>query len=159
MRVGIGYDVHAFAPGRKLILGGVEIDHPMGLSGHSDADVLVHAIMDALLGAAGLGDIGCHFPDRDERFRNIRSLNLLEEVYGMLASRQFSIINIDAVIICESPKISPFAEDMKRNISDALAGLDVSRIGIKGTTTEKLGFTGRSEGIAAQAVALLSLNI
>ncbi len=159
LRIGIGYDVHQFAESRDLILGGVKIDYRYGLKGHSDADVLTHAIIDALLGAAGLGDIGMLFPDTDESFRNIRSTRLLEKVYEKLREHHYSIINIDSIIICELPRIAPHITEMKKELSSALGGLDASLIGIKGTTTEKLGFTGRGEGIAAQAVALVSLDI
>ncbi len=159
LRIGIGFDAHRFAESRDLVLGGVKIDYQYGLQGHSDADVLTHAIIDALLGAAGLGDIGMLFPDTDAAFRNIRSTMLLLEVYQKLCEHHYSIVNIDSVIICERPRIAPHVAEMKKELSCSLGGLDVSRIGIKGTTTEKLGFTGREEGIGAQAVALISLNI
>jgi len=155
LRVGTGFDAHAFAAGRPLVLGGVEIQHPLGLEGHSDADVLVHAIIDALLGAAGLGDIGGLFPDTDGRYRGISSILLLAEVWRLLEERGIKIVNIDVSVICETPKIAPHADGMKAVISRALGGLETGRIGIKGTTTEKLGFTGRGEGIAACAVCLL----
>ena len=158
IRIGIGFDVHRFAAGRDLILGGEKIDHPVGLLGHSDADVLVHAIMDALLGAASFGDIGKLFPDTDNRYKNIRSINLLKEVGDLLAGKKISIINIDSTIICETPKVASYVPSMKLNISEALGGLSLDRIGIKGTTTEKLGFTGRGEGIAAQAAVLLKIS-
>lgn len=155
IRVGIGYDVHPFAKGRDLILGGIKIDYSAGLDGHSDADVLIHAIIDAICGAAGLGDIGRLFPDSSKEYKNIKSVLLLEKVSNSLVEKKIQIINIDSVVICEQPKIVPYIHDMKTTISHALNGLSVDRIGIKGKTTEKLGFTGRSEGIAAQAVALL----
>ena len=158
LRVGTGFDVHAFASGRDLVLGGKKIDHKLGLLGHSDADVLIHAIMDALLSAASLGDIGLLFPDSSEKYKGISSINLLKEVYAKLVQAKAEIINIDATVICESPKIYPHINDIKENISEALGGLEPSRIGIKGTTTEKLGFTGREEGIAAQAAVLLYIN-
>jgi len=154
MRVGLGYDVHAFQAGRKLILGGVKIDHAQGLSGHSDADVLVHAVMDAILGACGLGDIGMHFPDSDMKYKNISSLILLDEVRKKMEQKGFNIINIDSILIMENPKVSPHIEDMKKNIAGALK-IDEADINIKATTTEGLGFCGREEGIAAQCIVLL----
>ncbi len=153
-RVGTGFDVHKFADNRELILGGVNIPYEQGLAGHSDADVLVHALMDALLGAAALGDIGRHFPDTDERYRGISSLVLLEEVAKLLAENGYIIGNVDVTVIAQAPKISPHVEAMRDNISKVLK-LEKSRINIKGTTTEKLGFTGRKEGIAAEAVCSL----
>lgn len=150
-RVGTGFDVHKFEEGRKLILGGVEIPYEKGLAGHSDADVLLHALMDALLGAAALGDIGRHFPDTDDKYRGISSLKLLEHVAGLLKSEGYSIGNVDVTIIAQAPKIAPHIEDMRENIARILK-LEKSRINIKGTTTERLGFTGRKEGIAAEAV-------
>jgi 2-C-methyl-D-erythritol 2,4-cyclodiphosphate synthase len=159
LRVGTGFDAHAFSDGRRLVLGGVVIDHERGLAGHSDADVLVHAIIDAILGASGLGDIGGHFPDTDPAYKGISSILLLERVYLLLVKHHVSIINIDSVIICQKPKIGPHVDSMKQKISAALGGLDVSRIGIKGKTTEKLGFTGREEGIAVQTVALVALGL
>jgi 2-C-methyl-D-erythritol 2,4-cyclodiphosphate synthase len=158
LRIGIGYDVHAFSEERSLILGGVKFDHELGLLGHSDADVLIHAIIDSLLGAANLGDIGRLFPDTDEKYKNISSIELLKNVSGLLKSKNIKIINIDSVLVCERPKIKDNTDQMKLNISRALDGLDVSRIGIKGKTSEKLGFTGREEGIAAQAVALILIG-
>ncbi len=158
IRIGIGYDAHAFREGGKLVLGGVEIDFPGSLEGHSDADVLTHAIIDAILGAASLGDIGRNFPDSDLKYKNIRSILLLEETFKRCNSKGIEIINIDSVVICEKPKISPYIDEMKMHLSSALGGLSVSRIGVKGKTTEKLGFTGRSEGIAAHAVALVLLS-
>ena len=158
LRIGTGFDVHRFGEGRDLVLGGEKIDHPMGLVGHSDADVLVHAIIDAILGATSLGDIGKLFPDTDEKYRNISSIKLLGEVYGILRRKNISIINIDSTVICEFPKIAPHIPAMKKNLSDAMGNLASHRISIKGTTTEKLGFTGREEGIAVQSVVLLRLD-
>jgi 2-C-methyl-D-erythritol 2,4-cyclodiphosphate synthase len=154
MRVGLGYDVHAFQAGRKLILGGVKIDHVQGLAGHSDADVLVHAVMDAILGACGLGDIGTHFPDTDMKYKDISSLALLDEVGKKMEQKGFSIINIDSILIMENPKVSPYIEDMKKNIAGTLK-IDEADINIKATTTEGLGFCGREEGIAAKCIVLL----
>jgi 2-C-methyl-D-erythritol 2,4-cyclodiphosphate synthase len=156
MRVGLGVDVHAFATpdeGRRLVLGGVEIPSDRGLLGHSDADVLAHAIADALLGAAGLEDIGHYFPDTDERYRDADSIGVLREVRG-LVGRSWEVANVDAVVICERPKIRDHRDAMKKNLAAAL-GTEESRIGVRGTTTERLGFPGRGEGIAAQAVCLL----
>jgi 2-C-methyl-D-erythritol 2,4-cyclodiphosphate synthase len=156
MRVGLGVDVHAFATpdeGRRLVLGGVEIPSDRGLLGHSDADVLAHAIADALLGAAGLEDIGHYFPDTDERYRDADSIGLLREVRG-LVGRSWEVANVDAVVICERPKIRDHRDAMRKNLAAAL-GTEESRIGVRGTTTERLGFPGRGEGIAAQAVCLL----
>lgn len=154
LRVGQGFDVHAFAAGRKLIIGGVEISHPVGLLGHSDADVLLHAICDALLGAAGLGDIGQHFSDQDAVFKNIDSRVLLRAVKDKLRVRDFDVVNVDATIIAQAPRMAPYIADMIANIA---GDLDVTEnaINIKATTTERLGFTGRGEGIAAQAVCLI----
>ncbi len=157
-RIGTGYDVHELVPGRPCILGGVEIPYEKGLLGHSDADVLVHAIMDALLGAAGLGDIGRHFPDSDPAYKGISSIKLLEKVEKLLAEKGYKAVNIDAVLICQKPKIAPFVEEMKRNVARAL-GIDANDVNIKGTTTEGLGFTGRGEGIAAQAVSMIEGDI
>ena len=154
MRVGLGYDVHRLTEGRKLILGGVEIPWERGLLGHSDADVLIHAIMDALLGAAALGDIGQHFPDTDPAYKGISSLRLLDHVAGLLKKQGFSVGNIDAVIIAQKPKMAPYIPKMRQNIAQAL-GISADRVNIKATTEEKLGFTGREEGIASQAVCLL----
>ena len=155
-RVGQGFDVHKFVLNKRLIIGGVTIDYDYGLEGHSDADVLIHAIMDALLGAAGLGDIGQHFPDNDEKFKDINSRKLLRIVVGKLKSNNYAVGNIDATIICESPKMQPYINQMTENISnDCLC--DLNNINIKATTTEKLGFIGRSEGIAAQAICLIKV--
>lgn len=154
MRIGQGFDAHRFAPGRRLILGGVEIDHPEGLLGHSDADVLVHALVDALLGAAGLGDIGMRFPDTDPSYEGISSMLLLKDVVEELRSRGFMISNVDMTVIAQKPKIGPYRSMILANLSEALC-VDQSRINLKATTTEKMGFTGRQEGIAALAVALL----
>ena len=156
MRVGLGVDVHAFAApeeGRRLVLGGVEIPSDRGLLGHSDADVLAHAIMDALLGAAGLEDIGHYFPDTDERYRDADSIELLREVRG-LVGESWGVANVDSVVICQRPKIRDHREAMRKNLAAAL-GTEESRVGVRGTTTERLGFPGRGEGIAAQAVCLL----
>jgi 2-C-methyl-D-erythritol 2,4-cyclodiphosphate synthase len=150
--VGIGYDVHRFADGRPLVLGGVVIPHPRGLDGHSDADVLCHAIADALLGAAGDRDIGHHFPNTDEAIRGMSSLEILRRVAGLLTARQARVINVDASIIAEAPKIGPFVAQMRANIAGAL-GIAIERVGVKATTNESLGFVGRGEGIAAMAVA------
>lgn len=155
LRIGVGYDVHAFAAGRKLMLGGVEIPHYQGLQGHSDADVLCHAISDALLGAARLGDIGKLFPDTDPSYKGANSLKLLQEVGLLLREKGFEILDIDSVIIAQAPKLSPYRDAMRTRIANAL-GLSVDQVGIKATTTEYLGFEGREEGISAQASCLLS---
>ena len=155
MRIGPGYDVHRLVEGRKLIIGGVEIPHRLGLLGHSDADVLVHAIMDALLGAAGLGDIGLLFPDSDPAYKGADSIGLLKIVGDQIAENGFVIENIDSTIIAQAPKMRPHIDAMRQRIAEAL-DIDTSQVGIKATTEEHLGFTGREEGIAAQAVALLS---
>ena len=154
MRVGVGYDVHRLALGRDLIIGGEKIPWEKGLLGHSDADVLIHAVMDALLGAAALGDIGQHFPDTDPAYKGISSLRLLDHVAGLLREKGFTTGNIDAVIIAQKPKMAPYIPGMRRNIAAAL-GISEDRVNIKATTEEKLGFTGREEGIASQAVCLL----
>lgn len=154
MRIGHGYDVHRLVEGRKLILGGVIIEYNKGLLGHSDADVLIHAIMDALLGAAGLGDIGQYFPASDDKFKGISSLKLLEQVNTLLKAQNFLIVNIDSTVILEEPKISKYIQNMKHNISSTLQ-CDVNLINIKATTEEGLGFTGVREGIAAHAVVLI----
>ena len=154
MMIGTGYDVHRFAEGRKLILGGVEIPYEKGLLGHSDADGIVHAIMDALLGAAALGDIGQHFPDSDPAYEGISSLLLLEKCGKLLAEKGYSVGNIDSIIIAQQPKMMPYLEQMRTNIADALQ-IGIGQVSVKATTEEHLGFTGRGEGIAAQAVCLL----
>ena len=154
MRVGLGFDVHPLAPGRPLILGGVAISHEAGLAGHSDADVLCHAIGDALLGAANLGDLGQHFPDHEQKFANISSLWLLEHIAALLQQHGYRIANVDSIIVLEAPKVMPFAPQMKENIAGALK-ISPAQISIKATTSEKLGFIGRKEGAAAHAVALI----
>ncbi|MGN1205651.1 MAG: 2-C-methyl-D-erythritol 2,4-cyclodiphosphate synthase [Eubacterium sp.] len=154
MRIGMGYDVHRLVEGRELIMGGEKIEYEYGLLGHSDADVLLHAIMDALLGAAALGDIGTHFPDTDERYQGISSLRLLIYVDQLLEENGYSVGNIDATIIAQRPKMAPFIPKMRENIATTL-GLDLNQVNIKATTEEGLGFTGRSEGISAQAVCIL----
>ncbi|MCL2170967.1 MAG: 2-C-methyl-D-erythritol 2,4-cyclodiphosphate synthase [Defluviitaleaceae bacterium] len=154
MRIGIGYDVHALAAGRRLVLGGVEIPHHLGLDGHSDADVLAHAIMDALLGAAGLGDIGRHFPDNDPAWKDADSIKMLEKVGWMVFEEGYKIGNIDATIIAQKPKLAGFMPEMEQNIATALR-LYLDEINIKATTEEGLGFTGSEQGISAQAVALI----
>ena len=156
MRVGLGYDVHRLVEDRKLILGGVEISYEKGLLGHSDADVLLHAIMDALLGAAALGDIGKHFPDSDERYKGISSIKLLEEVGKLLDEHLYVINNIDATVIAQRPKVGPYREQMIKNIANALK-IDENLINVKATTEEGLGFTGNGEGISSQAIASISL--
>ena len=154
MRVGMGYEVHRLVPERDLIIGGVKIPYEKGLLGHSDADVLLHAIMDALLGAAALGDIGKHFPDNDPAYKGADSLMLLGRVGEILSEEGYVIENIDSTIIAQKPKMAPHIEQMRRNIADTL-GLDISRVNVKATTEEGLGFTGTGEGISAQAVALI----
>ena len=154
IRAGIGFDVHKLAQGRKLIIGGVEIPWEKGLLGHSDADVLLHAVSDALLGAAALGDIGKHFPDTDDKYKDAVSTELLSNVVALLKKDAWKINNIDATIIAEKPKMAPYIDDMRKIIADICA-LDMDRVGLKATTTEKLGFTGRGEGIAAQAVCII----
>ena len=154
MRIGMGYDVHRLAEGRKLILGGAEIPWEKGLLGHSDADVLVHAVMDALLGAAALGDIGHHFLDTDPAYEGADSLQLLRKVGEILAEAGYRVGNVDATVIAQRPKLAPYREQMRKNIAEAL-GAEVSQVSVKATTEEGLGFTGAGEGIAAQAIALL----
>lgn len=154
MRIGIGYDVHQLAPNRKLFLGGVEIPFERGLLGHSDADVLIHAICDAILGALGLGDIGRHFPDSDPAYQGISSLILLENVAAQMHSRQYVIGNLDTIIIAQKPKVSKYVEAMRTTLAQTLRTTP-ERVNIKATTTEGLGFTGREEGMAAQAIVLL----
>ena len=155
MRVGTGYDVHRLVEGRKLILGGVDIPYERGLDGHSDADVLLHAIMDALLGAAALGDIGRHFPDTDEAYRGISSIELLKRVRDLVAGQMLFVVNIDATIIAQAPKLRPFIDEMEKNIAGALE-IDLNQINVKATTEEHLGFTGEGLGISAQAICSLS---
>lgn len=154
MRIGMGYDVHKLVEGRKLILGGVEIPNEKGLLGHSDADVLLHAIMDALLGAAALGDIGKHFPDTDPAYKGISSIRLLEHVADLLEEHQFLIENIDATIIAQRPKMRPYIDTMRENIAKALK-MEADQINVKATTEEGLGFTGSGEGISSQAICML----
>ena len=154
MRIGHGYDVHRLESGRRLILGGVQIPYPQGLAGHSDADVLTHAVMDALLGAAGLGDIGMHFPDTDDRFEGINSLILARETVALVQDAGYSICNIDSTLIAQAPKLSPYLPQMRKALSQALQ-INTDQINIKATTEEHLGVTGRKEGIAAHAVCLL----
>jgi len=154
LRIGIGYDVHRLVSGRPLILGGVKVPYDRGLLGHSDADVLIHAVCDALLGAAGLGDIGKHFPDSDEKYRGISSLILLRRVREMLAVAGFRVVNVDTVVVAQEPRLAPFIHGMIQQLADSL-GVDTTQINIKATTTEGLGFEGRGEGISAQAVALI----
>ncbi len=154
MRIGMGYDVHKLVEGRKLILGGVEIPYEKGLLGHSDADVLLHAVMDAMLGAAALGDIGKHFPDTDPEFEGISSLKLLKRAAATVRKNGYTVGNIDATIIAQRPKMAPYIEQMRHNIAKAL-GTDVDNINVKATTEEGLGFTGSGEGISANAVCLL----
>lgn len=154
MRIGTGYDVHRLVEERDLILGGVKIEHELGLLGHSDADVLLHAIMDAILGAAALGDIGMHFPDTDAKYAGISSITLLCEVKELIAERGYVIGNIDATIIAQRPKIRPYIEQIRQNIAKALE-IAIDQVNIKATTEEHLGFTGREEGISAQAVCIL----
>ena len=153
----MGYDVHQLVEGRKLIMGGVEIPHEKGLLGHSDADVLLHAIMDALLGAIGEGDIGKHFPDTDERYKGISSIALLEEVAKLLKSKNVVIQNIDSTIIAQRPKMAPHIPSMRENIAKAL-GIEVNQINVKATTEEKLGFTGTEQGISSQAITLVDMK-
>ena len=154
IRIGHGFDVHALVVGRKCIIGGVEIAHEKGLYGHSDADVLLHAVCDALLGAAALGDIGKHFPPNDATYKNANSRVLLRHVVNLLKAKNYVVNNIDATVICEAPKLSPHTAQMCANIA-ADCNVDVNQVNIKATTTEKLGFTGRGEGIAAEAVCTL----
>lgn len=154
VRIGHGYDVHALSRDRPLILGGVRIPHERGLAGHSDADVLVHAVCDACLGAAGLGDIGRHFPDNDPRYKGVDSRELLRHVRLLLAERGLKVGNLDATVVAQRPRLAPHVEAMRRNLSEDL-GIETERVNVKAKTTEKLGFAGREEGIAAYAVVLL----
>lgn len=154
LRIGQGFDVHPFAPDRALVLGGVRIDHPAGLAGHSDADVLAHAIGDALLGAAALGDLGARFPDTDPQFKDIASLELLRRIVTLMQEKQWAILNVDATVIAEAPRLAPYIGAMREALAEAL-GIEPDCVSVKATTTEKLGFTGRGEGIAAMATALI----
>jgi len=155
MRIGMGYDVHKLCDDRDMIIGGVKIPYEKGLLGHSDADVLLHAIMDALLGASALGDIGKHFPDTDPQYKGISSLKLLEHVGNLLLENRFLIENIDATIIAQRPKMRPYIDEMRKNIADTL-GIDITQVNVKATTEEGLGFTGSGEGISSQAICLLT---
>ena len=157
IRIGTGYDVHRLAEGLPLWLGGVQVPHSHGLVGHSDADVLLHAICDALLGAAALGDIGKHFPDTDPKYKGISSLKLLAHVGNLLKERGYTVGNIDSTVAAQRPKLAPYIEQMRQNIADTL-GIDVDRVSVKATTTEHLGFEGREEGISAQAAATIIRN-
>ena len=157
IRIGCGFDAHAFADGRKLILGGVHIPNARGLAGHSDADVLAHAVCDALLGALALGDIGEHFPDTDDAYANADSMMLLSQTAEKVRAAGGDIVNIDASVVLQSPKLSPHIEEMRRNMA-AAAAVNIPQIGVKATTTERLGFVGREEGAAAFAVALVNLK-
>jgi 2-C-methyl-D-erythritol 2,4-cyclodiphosphate synthase len=157
MRIGQGFDVHRLVAGRRLVIGGVEIAHDKGLLGHSDADVLLHAICDALLGAAALGDIGAHFPDSDPRYKAIDSRKLLREVAALLRARHFRVLSVDATIIAEAPRMAPHVGAMVENIA-ADIGMEAACVNVKATTTEGLGFTGRGEGIAAQAICLIDVG-
>ncbi len=154
MRTGIGFDAHRFEPGRRLVLGGIQVEHPEGLAGHSDADVLVHAVMDALLGASGAGDIGVLFPDTDPLYRDASSIELLGEVRGKLRELGYRVVNVDAVVVCERPRIAPYSRRMSEEIARALE-IGPGDVSVKGTTTEGMGFTGRGEGIAAVAAVLI----
>lgn len=154
MRIGHGYDVHAFAEGRRLILGGVDIPHVKGLMGHSDADVLTHAVCDSLLGALAMGDIGKHFPDTDSSFKNANSLLLLEKVKALLSAEGYGIVNVDSTLIAQKPKLAPYIDEMRKNLANAM-GIPVTDVSVKATTEERLGFTGREEGISAHAVCLI----
>ncbi len=154
MRIGHGYDVHKLVSGRKLVLGGVEIENDLGLLGHSDADVLVHAVMDSLLGAAALGDIGNHFPDSDMKYKNADSLKLLQKVCELITENNYKIQNIDATVIAQKPKLSPYILKMRENIS-SICKINITQINVKATTEEHLGFTGRCEGISAHVVCLI----
>ncbi len=153
-RIGHGYDVHRLVRERRLIIGGVEIEYEFGLLGHSDADVLLHAVMDALIGAMALGDIGRHFPDSDEKYKGISSMALLSQVYQLLNENGYSVVNVDATVVLQKPKLLPYIDKMRENIAFAL-NVDVSSVNVKATTEEKLGFTGREEGVSAHAVALI----
>ena len=153
-RIGNGYDVHKLVEGRKLILGGIEIPHNLGLLGHSDADVLVHSIMDGLLGALALGDIGKHFPDTDDNYKGISSIKLLKDVACLIKNKGYEVVNIDSIVAAEQPKLKPYIDEMRKQVAEAL-GVEIEAISIKATTEERLGFTGREEGIKSYAVVLL----
>lgn len=154
MRIGQGFDAHALVAGRKLVIGGVEVPYEKGLAGHSDADVLIHAVCDALLGAAGLGDMGAHFPDADARFKDIDSRKLLRDVARLLAGEKFRVVNVDATVIAQAPRMAPHIAAMRANLASDL-GVVPDVVNVKARTTERLGFVGRGEGIAAEAIALL----
>lgn len=158
IRIGHGYDVHRLTEGRKLIIGGVRIPYEKGLLGHSDADVLVHALMDSMLGALALGDIGKHFPDTSPEYKDADSIMLLKKVSEIISEKGYAVGNIDSTIICQSPKLAPYIEQMRENIASALS-CDVSQVSVKATTEERLGFTGSGEGIAAHAVCILQKNV
>ena len=153
-RIGLGFDVHQLTPERRLILGGVDIPHEVGLAGHSDADVLTHAVMDSLLGALALGDIGDHFPDTDPQFRDADSLSLLKKVWAMIQNEGYRINNLDSVLIAQRPRLKPYLDEMRGNLANCIE-CDLNRVSVKATTTEKLGYPGREEGIAAKSVVLL----
>jgi len=157
IKVGQGFDVHQLVKGRKCIIGGVDIPFSKGLDGHSDADVLLHAISDAILGAAALGDIGKHFPNTNPFIKDINSREILKKVISLLQQKKYSIVNIDATVICELPKLTPYIDQIKKNIASD-CNIDLDRVNIKATTTETLGFTGRGEGVAAQAICLIESN-
>jgi 2-C-methyl-D-erythritol 2,4-cyclodiphosphate synthase len=154
-RSGVGWDSHRLEAGRALVLGGVRVEHPLGLVGHSDADVLTHAVMDALLGAAGLGDIGVHFPDTDERWRDADSIELLRAVAGLLRDAGLSPVNVDATVACEAPRLGPYRDEMRASLASAV-GLDAGAVNVKFTTAERMGFVGRGEGVAALAIATVA---
>ena len=157
LRIGHGYDVHRLTEGRKLILGGVEIPHTQGLLGHSDADVLIHAVMDSLLGALALGDIGKHFPDSSSEYKGISSIELLKRVNELIKEKNAEVINLDATLLLQKPKVAPYIEKMRENIASAL-GIEKEQVSVKATTEEGLGFTGKEEGVAAHSVALLEIK-
>ena len=157
LRIGHGYDVHRLVEGRKLILGGLQVPFELGLDGHSDADVLLHAVMDALLGAAAMGDIGQHFPDSDPAYKGVSSMVLLRAVGGLLRHGGYAVVNIDATVVAQAPKLAPYIEEMRRRIAEALE-IGHDRVSVKATTEERLGFTGEGKGIAAHAVALIEKN-
>ena len=157
MRIGTGYDVHKLVEGRRLILGGIEVEHSLGLLGHSDADVLLHAICDAMLGAAALGDIGQHFPDRDPQYKDIDSRLLLRHCHNLIRQKGYEVGNIDSTLVAQRPKLAPYIPLMRESIAHEL-GIDVQQVSVKATTTEHLGFEGREEGISAQAIVLLTFN-